>query len=105
VKTRQDPKTVAWDAQLTGTIQRLPGSTRFEFQATPDRGPPYNVIETPGGACKLGGTFQRNDNEWRGSNFMLKPGQDHYDFFNAPPLTAGYTGQHYFKFHVESSGK
>jgi hypothetical protein len=104
-KLTQDPKTVAWDAQLTGTIQHLPGSTRFDFHATPDRGPPYKVIETPGGACKLGGNSQGNDNKWSGTNFSLKSGQDHYDHFNAPPLTAGHTGQQYYKFHVESSGK
>jgi hypothetical protein len=54
VKTKQDPETVAWDAQLSGSIQRLPGSTRFDFHATPDHGRPYKVIETPGGECTLG---------------------------------------------------
>jgi len=104
-KSIQDPETIAWDAQLTGTIQHLPtGITRFEFHATPDRGRPYNVIWTTVGEC-TGGTEEWNDNKWSGTKFDLKPGQDHYDFSYAPPLGAGDTGQHYYKFHVESSGK
>jgi len=106
VKLIQDPETVAWDAQLTGSIQRLPGSTRFDFHATPDRGRPYKVIETPGGECTTGGTEQWNDNEWSGTNFDLKSGQDHIDESrNIPQLAPEVTGQELYKFHVESSGK
>jgi hypothetical protein len=105
-KLKQDPETVAWDAQLTGSIQRLLGSTRFEFHSTPDRGRPYKVIETPGGECTTGGTEQWNDNEWSGTNFSLKSGQDHYDESrNIPQLAPEVTGQELYKFHVESSGK
>jgi hypothetical protein len=105
-KLIQDPGTVGWDAQLTGSIQRLPGITRFDFHATPDRGRPYKVINTPGGECTTGGTYQWNDNKWSGTNFDLKSDQDHYDESrNIPPLTANETGKEYYKFHVESSGK
>ena len=105
VKTTQDPKTVTWDAQLTGSIQHFPGSTRFEFHATPNRGPPYKEISTPGGECTVALTHQANNNSWDGFTFSLKEGEDHYDFSYDAPLLVGDTGRHYFKLHVESSGK
>jgi hypothetical protein len=106
MKTTQDPKTVTWDAQLTGTVQHWPdGSTRFEFHATPDRGPSYKEISTPGGECTLGGTQEANQNSWDGFTFSLKQGEDHYDFPYDAPLGAGLTGQHHQELHIKSSGK
>jgi hypothetical protein len=105
MKTTQDPKTVTWDAHLTGSIQHLAGNTRFEFHATPDRGPPYKEITTPGGECTLGGTQEANQNSWDGFTFSLKQGEDHYDFPYDAPLGTGDTGQHHQELHVKSSGK
>lgn len=105
VKTRQDPETVAWDMHLTGKIEHWSGSTRFKFQATPDRGPPYKWITPDGGEWCKGGTDERHDNEWNGNAFSLDQGQHRYDLVGTPPLPANSTGQRYFKFHVESSGK
>src|SRR5581483_1961311 len=105
VKTRQDPEIVEWDMQLAGSIQHLPGSTRFEFHATPNRGPPYKEISTPGGECITGSTQEANNNSWEGATFTLKTGQDHYDFSYSAPSEPGHTGDQHYKLHVESSGK
>ena len=108
-KNIQDPKTVTWNAQLTGTIQRLPGDpagiTRFRFHAAPDRGPPYKVIETPGGECILGGTSQDNQNRWEGIEFDLKPGEDHYDITSDASPGAELTGRHHYELHIKLTGK
>jgi hypothetical protein len=109
-KTRQDPETVAWDAQLTGTIRRLPGDpariTHFEFDAAPERGPPYKWIIPFGGEWCRGSTDTRNDNEWRNPHeFDLKPGQDHYDISSDASLGAGSTGRHHYELHIKLTGK
>jgi hypothetical protein len=108
-KNIQDPKTVTWNAQLTGTIQRLPGDpagiTRFRFHAAPDRGPSYKVIETPGGECILGGTSQENQNRWEGIEFDLKPGEDHYDITSDASPGAELTGRHHYELHIKLTGK
>ena len=106
VKWIHDPKTVAWDAQLTGTVQHRPdGSTAISVQATPRLGPSYKVTNTPAGDCTLVRTDQANENSWGGFGFKLKPGQDHYDEHSDIPLRANQTGQKYEEIHVESTGK
>ncbi|HVS74860.1 MAG TPA: hypothetical protein VHE23_05495 [Candidatus Acidoferrales bacterium] len=104
-------KTVAWDAQLTGTVRHEPnGGTIIDLRATPKLGPKVISPDYNGtsarpsyfGKCK-GDTVQY---AWGGFGFTLKPGQDHLDEPEREnPLAKGETGQKYGKIHVEFVGK
>ncbi len=95
------PAVIRWSAELTGTYQGNPdGTTRVSFTATPDRSPPYNLVQEDW--CHLGPiTVPVDGRSWSTGVGQLKDGiyDAHFDWSLGPSET----GEHWSTFHMEQS--